>query len=193
MSVRVRAVSDEVDERLATGLGSGRPVDLVLACGDLPADYLAALMNALDVPLVFVPGNHDPDLSGYRRSRTGLITLAAFPAVPPWPPGSLSADGHVVDVAGLRVAGLEGCLRYGPGANQYSERQHARRAWRLRHHVRRCRRSDHRPVDVLLTHAPQRGVGDAPTTCRTGRSAAISGWLPTSRRVPCCTVMCTRA
>jgi uncharacterized protein len=192
MSVRVLAVSDEVDERLATGLGSGRPVDLVLACGDLPADYLAALMNALDVPLVFVPGNHDPDLSGYRRSRTGLITLAGFPAVPPWPPGSLSADGHVVDVAGLRVAGLGGCLRYGPGANQYPERQQARSAWRLRHHVRRCLASTI-GRSTCCSRMPRPEASATPTTCRTGGSAAISGWLPTSRGVPCWTVMCTRA
>jgi Icc-related predicted phosphoesterase len=161
MTVKVLAVSDEVDEGLAAGLGAGWPVDLILACGDLHADYLAALMNALDVPLVFVPGNHDPDLSGYRQSRTGLITLAGLPAAPPWPPGALSADGRVVDAAGLRIAGLGGCLRYDAGPNQYTERQQARRAWRLRHHVRRCRRRDHRPVDVLLTHAPPRGVGDA--------------------------------
>ena len=36
-------------------------------------------MNALDVPLVFVPGNHDPDLSGYRMSRTGLTLRAGLP------------------------------------------------------------------------------------------------------------------
>ncbi|MGN6676759.1 MAG: metallophosphoesterase family protein [Streptosporangiaceae bacterium] len=161
MSVRVLAVSDEVDEGLAAGLATGWPVDLILACGDLPADYLAALINALDVPLIFVPGNHDPDLSGYRQSRAGLVTRAGFPDPPPWPSGALSADGRVLDAGGLRVAGLGGCLRYGAGPNQYSERQQARRAMRLRYRVGRRSRRDHRPVDVLLTHAPPRGAGDA--------------------------------
>jgi hypothetical protein len=87
VSVRVLAVSDEVDEGLAAGLATGWLVDLIFACGDLPADYLAALINAIDVPMVFVPGNHDPDLSGYRQSRSGLVTLAGFPAAPQWPPG----------------------------------------------------------------------------------------------------------
>src|SRR6266704_2099377 len=137
MSVRVLAVSDEVEEGLAAGLTAGRSADLILACGDLPAGYLAGLMNALDAPLVFVPGNHDPDLSGYRQTRTGLITLAGFPAAAPWPAGALSADGTVVDAAGLRVAGLGGCLRYGDGPNQYTERQQARRARRLRRIARR--------------------------------------------------------
>jgi hypothetical protein len=161
MGVRVLAVSDEVDEGLAAGMAAGRSADVILACGDLPADYLAELMNALDAPLVFVPGNHDPDLSGYRQSRSGLITLAGFPVAPPWPEGALCADGRVVDAAGLRIAGLGGCLRYGGGPNQYTERQQARRARRLRQRVRRRRLRDHRVVDVVITHAPPRGIGDA--------------------------------
>ena len=73
-------------------------------------------MNALDVPLVFVPGNHDPDLSGY-RSVPGRPDAAGrvFPPGPPWPDGAVNADGRVVDVAGLRMAGLGGCLRYSDG------------------------------------------------------------------------------
>src|SRR6266568_4990088 len=93
MGIRVLAVSDEVDEGLAAGMNARGSADVILACGDLPSDYLAMLMNALDAPLVFVPGNHDPDLSGYRQTRTGLITLAGFPAAAPWPAGALSADG----------------------------------------------------------------------------------------------------
>ncbi len=160
MSVRVLAVSDEVEEGLAAGLTAGRSADLILACGDLPAGYLAGLMNALDAPLVFVPGNHDPDLSGYRQTRAGLVTLGGFPVAAPWPDGALSADGRIVDAAGLRVAGLGGCLRYGNGPNQYTERQQARRARKLRRLARRRKLAGHRGVDVLLTHAPPRGAGD---------------------------------
>ena len=118
MGIRVLAVSDMVDAGLAAGLSAGRSADLILACGDLPADYLGALMNDLNAPLVFVPGNHDPDQSGYRQSRAGLMTRAGFPAAAPWPDGAISADGRVVDVGGLRVAGLGGCLRYGGRPNQ---------------------------------------------------------------------------
>ncbi|MGI8761635.1 MAG: metallophosphoesterase family protein [Jatrophihabitantaceae bacterium] len=157
--VRVLAVADEVDEGLRADIGPARGVQLILACGDLPFDYLGYLMDALDVPLVFVPGNHDPDLSGYRASRTGLVLRAGLPDHAPWPSGAVNADGRVVDAGGLRIAGLGGCLRYRGGPNQYSERQCARRAWRLRARARwRCRNG--RPVDVLLSHAPPRGVGD---------------------------------
>jgi hypothetical protein len=156
----VLAVSDEVADGLLADTSPVRAVQLILACGDLPSEYLGALMNALDVPLVFVPGNHDPDQSGYRVGRSGLITKAGFPARPPWPPGAVNADGRVVDVAGLRIAGLGGCLRYGAGPNQFTEREQTRRARALRRRARWRSWRDHRRVDVLLTHAPPRGVGD---------------------------------
>jgi calcineurin-like phosphoesterase family protein len=159
-AIRVLAVSDEVDEALAADPGPARTAELIVACGDLPFDYLDTLMNALDIPLVFVPGNHDPDLSGYRSSRAGLTLRAGLPVRAPWPDGSVNADGRVIDVAGLRVAGLGGCPRYSAGPNQYTAAQFSRRAARLRAAARWRRLRDRRKVDALITHAPPRGVGD---------------------------------
>jgi hypothetical protein len=152
---RVLSVSDEIVESLWTDRVAERygDVDLVLAAGDLPFDYLDFLASALDRPLVFVPGNHDADLSGYTRRR-GLWLQSGFPARYPGPDGAVNADGLVVEAAGLRIAGLGGSIRYNNGPNQWTERQQARRAARL---VRAARR---RPVDVLLTHSPPRDVGD---------------------------------
>jgi hypothetical protein len=158
--VCVLAVSDEVDEGLYVDLGPVRAAELIVACGDLPFEYLGYLMNGLDVPLVFVPGNHDPELSGYRNSRRGLTLRAGLPAQAPWPDGAVNADGRIVDVAGLRVAGLGGCRRYSGGPNQYTDRQQARRARSLRRQAAWQRLRGGRRVDVLLTHAPPRGVGD---------------------------------
>jgi calcineurin-like phosphoesterase family protein len=170
-AVRVLAVSDVPDQLLLADLNSVATAQLILACGDLPFDYLAYLMNALDVPLVFVPGNHDRDLSGYRTSRAGLTVRSGLPARPPWPPGASNADGRVLDVAGLRVAGLGGCLRYSGGPNQYSDRQQARRARALRAAAWWRGRRDGRGVDVLLTHAPPLGVGDSADPAHRGFSS----------------------
>jgi Icc-related predicted phosphoesterase len=63
-------------------------------------------------------------------------------------------------VAGLRLAGLGGCLRYSHGPNQYTDRQQTRRARALRSRAWWRRKRDGRGVDVLLTHAPPLGVGD---------------------------------
>lgn len=159
--VRVLAVSDEVDERLSADPGLAAGAQLILSCGDMPFDYLQRLMDALDIPLVFVPGNHDPELGGYRTAHSGLVVRAGLPATAPWPPGSVNADARVVDVAGLRIAGLGGSVRYREGPNQYTQRQQARRARRLARQTTWRRLRDRRGVDVLLTHSPPRGLGDA--------------------------------
>ena len=159
-AVRVLAVSDEIDQRLLAGTATTRTADLILACGDLPMEYLSSLMNALAAPLIFVPGNHVPDLSGYRLIRSGMLLRAGLPARPLWPAGALNADSQVVDVVGLRVAGLGGCMRYRTGPNQYTERQQARRARALRRRARWRALRDGRGIDVVITHAPPRGVGD---------------------------------
>ena len=62
MDVRLLAVSDEVepqllDQRTVAALGR---IDLLIGCGDLPADYLDGLGTLYNVPLLFVRGNHDP-------------------------------------------------------------------------------------------------------------------------------------
>jgi Icc-related predicted phosphoesterase len=158
--VLVLAVSDEVDDALLADLRAVRQAQLIVACGDLPFEYLAQLMNALNVPLVFVPGNHDPDISGYRTSRAGLPLRAGLPARLPWPDGAISAEQRVVDAAGLRLAGLGGCRRYSTGPNQYTEWQQARRADALAGRAWWRRARDGRGVDVLLTHAPPEGIGD---------------------------------
>ena len=173
--VLVLAVSDEVDSALCADVGPVHDARLVVACGDLPFDYLDYLMNALDVPLVFVPGNYDPDVSGYRTSRAGLTLQAGLPARPPWPAGAVSAERAVVDVAGLRIAGLGGCLRYSGGPNQYTQREQARRARSLARRARWRAARDGRGVDVLLTHAPPRGAGDREDRAHQGFEAL--NWL----------------
>lgn len=159
--VRVLAVSDEVVEQLWTEQVRSHRVDLVLAAGDLPFDYLEFLANALEKPLVFVPGNHDADLSGYTNVR-GLWTKAGVPVRWPGPTGAVNADERVVDVAGLRIAGLGGSIRYNKGPNQWTERQQARRARRVSRLAGWRRLRDGRGVDVLLTHSPPAGCGDEP-------------------------------
>ncbi|KAA2264070.1 metallophosphoesterase [Solihabitans fulvus] len=156
---RVLAVADEVVEQLWSDQVRQREVDLVIAAGDLPFDYLEFLAGALDRPCVFVPGNHDPDLTGYTNVR-GLWTKAGLPARWPGPAGGVNADGRVLDVAGLRIAGLGGSIRYNRGPNQWTERQQARRTRRVARLARWRALRDGRGVDVLLTHSPPRDCGD---------------------------------
>ena len=139
------------DEEVPTWRSRARDlrVDLLLAAGDLPWDYLTSLAQALGVPAVHVPGNHDPQTTRRR----------------PAPHGFLSGDGRVVDAAGLRIAGLGGSVRYNDGPHQFTQAQLARRARRL------VAAADGRSVDVLLTHAPPLGLGDEPDPPHAGFAA----------------------
>ena len=157
-AARILAVSDEVDESL-TGdrLRSLRP-DFALSCGDLPFDYLEYVVSTLDVPLLYVPGNHDPSL---KLPDTKWMPLQAVMPQPPGPPGCLNIDGRVVEACGIRVAGFGGSVRYTTGPNQYTQGQMTRRALSLEVRVRlRPSAQSGRALDVLVTHAPPFGLAE---------------------------------
>src|ERR687894_528833 len=77
--VRVLAVADEVSDALWGPRAAALHPDLVLAAGDLPWDYLEFLSSALDRPVVFVPGNHDPAVVDARQHRSGQFLRAGMP------------------------------------------------------------------------------------------------------------------
>ena len=163
---RILAVADEIDEALyGDKLAQLRP-DLIVSCGDLPFDYLEHLAGRVDVPLVFVPGNHDPEL------RSSDTTWTLSPHVPPLgPTGGDNADGRVLELAGLRIAGLGGSIRYKPGPNQYTQAQMRFRGLSLGFRIRlKSARSGSR-LDVLLTHAPPFGVGAREDAAHVGFTA----------------------
>lgn len=161
--VRVLAIADEVDHSLVGERLTRMRPDLVVSAGDLPWDYIESVASAVDAPVVFVPGNHDPQIATTSLSRGGLHLDSGMPCDTPRPVGAINVDGLVVEVAGLRIAGLGGCVRYRSGPNMYSQREYRARARRLVWRARGGWRVLHRPrrdVDILLTHAPPLGLGD---------------------------------
>jgi Icc-related predicted phosphoesterase len=153
--VRVLVIADEEAPNLHVQALRNLAPDLVLSAGDLPWDYVEYVASTVDVPTVFVPGNHDQEIPRVKRTRQGTYVCDGMPCDGPRPRGATNADQQVVEAAGLRIAGLGGCVRYRPGPHQYTQQQYRRMARRL---VRRARRAG--PVDVLLTHAPPLGLGD---------------------------------
>ena len=99
--VRALAVSDEEVSHLRVGRAAAPGVDLVIAAGDLAFEYLGALIDLVDRPGVFVPGNHDPDVSGFSK-HASLSLRAGTPKDWPELAGFVNADGRVVDVGGRR-------------------------------------------------------------------------------------------
>jgi predicted phosphodiesterase len=60
----ILALSDEVVQVLYGANFRERyaSADLIVSCGDLPPEYLEYVVSVLNVPLLYVPGNHDADL-----------------------------------------------------------------------------------------------------------------------------------
>lgn len=155
---RILAVADEPFPGLPDVLDA-RP-DLVLSCGDLPWDDLERIVDLANVPLLFVPGNHDPALVPARAQVWPLTIEIRDLADPPGPRGCTNVDGRIEDAAGLRIAGLGGSIRYRQGPHQYTQAQMARRARRLTRRARLKRLRDGRGVDVLIAHSPPKDLGD---------------------------------
>ncbi len=119
--------------------------DLILACGDLRRTYLEFLVTMAKCPLVYVRGNHDDE---YIENP---------------PEGCICADGDLVTVNGVRILGLGGSYRYRQGECMYTENGMRWRVFRLLPKIAR-----RRGFDILLTHAPARGVNDFDTLSHRG-------------------------
>jgi len=123
-------------------------VDMVLSCGDLPYYYLEYIVTMLNVPLLYVHGNHDPPVE-YTASGAQLTG----------PGGCTNIHGRLVQEKGIAIAGLEGSIRYKPaGKYQYTGPQMWRQALKLSPALLRNRLVTGRALDILLAHAPPFGI-----------------------------------
>ena len=160
-----RSLWDDWTEATARNLAD---VELILSAGDLKAEYLEFLVTMLNVPLVYVRGNHD----GRYDERP--------------PEGCENADGTVVEIEcgrgssgqRIRILGLGGSMRYNSESpDMYTENEMAERIRKAERIIRKRRlagviknmvkpaagdinKKRNPDFDILLTHAPCRGYGD---------------------------------
>jgi Icc-related predicted phosphoesterase len=165
--LKILAVCDEVDPRLYSSHTGRVPLqtnpDLILSCGDLPSYYLDYLVSKLDAPMYAVHGNHDA--SPPREGAEGFAHCGAD-----WVGGR-----GIRTPRGVLLAGFDGCMRYNNGAYQSTEAEmraavHGLVPWLMMNRVRYGRY-----LDVLMTHAPPRGIHDERDRCHTGFDAY--NWL----------------
>ena len=124
--------------------GKLKDYDLIIACGDLRVSYLEFLVTMARCPLLYVHGNHD---DRFHREPEGCICI----------------DDCLYEYQGLRILGLGGSYRYGGGQYMYTERQMRKRIRRL--WFRLWRKGG---FDILVTHAPARGINDFETLSHRG-------------------------
>jgi Icc-related predicted phosphoesterase len=146
--MKILSVSDTVITNLLEPVGGGPAIagiELILACGDLPPEYLSALRHRYDTPLLYVLGNHD-------------LRYAESP-----PMGCVHIDRQIVTIGDIRITGFSGSRWYNGNINQYTEKQMARFIRQMRFSLWRSR-----GIDLVITHAPPRFIHDAEDPCHRG-------------------------
>lgn len=146
---KILAVSDQTVERIYSLAANGHfsEIDLILGCGDLPYSYLEYLVSVLNIPLLYVPGNHDPvynpeDQKSYAEGCSNL-------------------DLKTATNKNLLIAGFGGSIRYRPdGVNQYTQKEAFSRAYHLLPALLLNLLKHGRSLDILITHSPPFGIHD---------------------------------
>lgn len=162
--MKILALSDEVVERLYSLCNNGhfKDIDLIIGCGDLPYPYLENLVTFLNVPLLYVPGNHDPEFNPYD--------------IKSYAEGGSNMDMKRARIKTFLIAGLGGSIFYRPnGTNQYTQTDFYFRALRLLPRLLLNRIHYRRMLDILITHSPPFGIHDDETDAHQGLKAI--NWL----------------
>ncbi|MBQ2509652.1 MAG: metallophosphoesterase family protein [Erysipelotrichaceae bacterium] len=138
--MKILAVSDTKDSGLYDFFSKEKVdgVELILSCGDLSKDYLEFLVTMVNKPLAYVRGNHD---EGFRKDP---------------PEGCDCLEDEVLVINGIRIAGLGGSMKYKDSEEMYTEKQMKKRVGKLKKKIGRIG-----GLDILVTHAPLKGCGDA--------------------------------
>lgn len=162
--MKILAVSDEVVERLYSLCNTGHfsDVELIIGCGDLPYPYLENMVTFLNIPLLYVPGNHDPE---YKKGNSQTYAE-----------GGTNLDLKLVRIKTFLIGGLGGSIQYRPdGTNQHTQSEAYFRAFKMIPHLLLNRFRYRRYLDVLITHSPPFGIHDEDTQAHTGLKAI--NWL----------------
>jgi Icc-related predicted phosphoesterase len=147
--MKILTVSDRVErsffkENLLRKKCQG--IHLILSCGDLPPYYLEYLVTRLNVPLYYVPGNHD-EQPHYSTKKT-------------FAKGCLNIDQKVIVFKNLLIGGLAGASRYKAGTYLYTEAQMHRKVFSMAPRLLVNKIKYKRYIDILITHAPPFGIHD---------------------------------
>lgn len=155
--MKILCVSDTVMQQMESAVNLRRrynDIELVVSCGDMPSVYLEFITSVLNVPLLYVRGNHDTQYDDR-------------------PPGGENLHMRLVEYGGLSFVGLEGSRRYNDSSIQYSEFDMMRMVLRMWLRMRYRRRRTGRAVDVLVTHSPPYGIHDLDDLPHTGFKALL--------------------
>ncbi len=170
-AMKILCISDATDALIYSKNAPERykDVDFVISSGDLPLRYYDYIQTVLRKDVLYVYGNHN--LEDFDRAMGHAPTMGPnFVPIMPLVYAGLLLDGKVVRLknSGLLIAGLGGSMLYNNGKSQYSEREMKWRIIKLIPHLLYNKIRYGRYLDILITHAPPRGLGDGDDLCHKG-------------------------
>ncbi|MDC7226708.1 MAG: metallophosphoesterase [Spirochaetales bacterium] len=164
-------ISDHVDSLIYSPALKDRfgDVDAVISCGDLKQNYYEFIVSTLNIPLLYVLGNHSEfslkkniiDYSGPYGEQQGKPKLFN---------GGILADGRCIYLKELNLitAGFGGSAKYNNGDNQYTEFEMFIRILKIIPKLLFNKLFRGRYIDILITHAPPRHINDLDDRCHRG-------------------------
>lgn len=166
--LKILCISDQIDPLVYSPGIKERfsDVELILSAGDLPLDYLDFIISNLNKPLYFVFGNHHTeDMKHYKKLwNTPLEEIqSGYMGC-----GAVHLGSKVKKEGNFIIAGLGGSMRYNNGPNQYSELEMFFEIIKMIPRLLWNRIFNGRYLDILLTHAPPRGIHDKKDKCHWG-------------------------
>jgi len=163
-AMKVLCVADHIDPLVYSTQVKKRfgEVGLVLGAGDLPLEYYSFIVSSLNVPLLFIYGNHNLSRLDFYQQKPAASHMEDIEdnmkfrnAV-----GATFLEDRHHRHGKLLIAGLGGSIRYNRGEHQFTEFQMMLRVLRLAPRLWWNKLIHGRYLDILLTHAPPRGIHD---------------------------------
>jgi len=164
--VKILFVSDKVVEHLYNPhiIHRHNDIDLIVGCGDLPYYYLEFLLSMLNIPLLYVHGNHDPEKE-YLADGTAVSG----------PSGGFNLHRTSLYEKRLLLAGLEGSVRYRDGLFQYTQYEMWFNVVQLIPQLVINKLRYGRYLDVFVAHSPPYGIHNGEDRVHIGFRAFL--WL----------------
>ena len=171
--MKILCISDQIDPLVYSPSIKERfaDVDLILSAGDLPLDYLDFIISSLNKTLYFVFGNHHTqelkffkktwDVPAFNDEKKNFCC------------GAVHLGTKVKIEDNLIVAGLGGSMRYNSGINQFTDLEMYIEIIKIIPQLVWNRIFRGRYLDILLTHAPPRGIHDKADKCHWGFKAYL--------------------
>ena len=166
--MKILCISDQIDPQVYSPAIKERfsDVDLILSAGDLPLDYLDFIISSLNKPLFFVFGNHHiEDLKHYRKLWDTPLILEEGDYLGC---GAVHLGTKVKIEGNFILAGLGGSMRYNNGRNQFTDLEMFFEITKIIPRLLWNRLFHGRFLDILLTHAPPKGIHDKNDKCHWG-------------------------